>query len=253
AITGIGAARNIISGNFVGLDMSGSFALANSQNGVYLGNSANLNMIGGDQTGAGNVISGNARAGVYFSATASNDIVGNFICPDISGSIARGNGTNGIVIVDSTATNIGGRNSGSRSIISGNGFSGAPPNEGHGIAFWGSSTANFVEGNYIGTDVSGMLALGNARDGIFLQLGAGGNTIGGTAAGTSNIIAANGWHGIEIDSTYNTVSGNYVGLGVGPGAWVPLGNGKDGVFLDTTAQNNTIRATSAAAIHLISS
>ena len=76
---------------------------------------------------------------------------------------------------------IGGRTAAARNVISGNGE--------HGVVFFGGDelvVGNRVQGNYIGTDVSGANALGNTGNGVFLN-NATRNVIGGTtpAAATS--------------------------------------------------------------------
>ena len=59
-------------------------------------------------------------------------------------------------IVDSASNNtIGGTAAGARNVISGNGSDGV-------VFIDGSATGNLVAGNYIGTDVTGTMALGNA-------------------------------------------------------------------------------------------
>ena len=54
-----------------------------------------------------------------------------------------------------------------------------------------------VEGNSIGTDVTGTIALANGGDGVDLS-SAPPNTIGGTAAGAGNVISGNAQAGIQI-------------------------------------------------------
>jgi CSLREA domain-containing protein len=70
----------------------------------------------------------------------------------------------------------------------------------HGITL-STNGGNVVEGNFIGTDVTGTTALGNAGHGVSISQHASGNTIGGLADGASNIIAFNGGHGLFIASS----------------------------------------------------
>jgi hypothetical protein len=68
-----------------------------------------------------------------------------------------------------------------------------------------------VEGNYIGTDVTGTQALGNHDAGVYVtanQYGSGGtgNTIGGTMPGAGNLIAYNYGDGVSV----NAASGNAI-------------------------------------------
>ena len=57
----------------------------------------------------------------------------------------------------------------------------------NGIEIKGSNN-NVITGNYIGTDRTGSVAMGNGLDGIRVDNGSSGNTIGGTSASLANII-----------------------------------------------------------------
>src|SRR2546430_15581350 len=82
-----------------------------------------------------------------------------------------------------SATTIGGTVSGAGNVISGN--------LDRGITLDGAN--KLVEGNFIGTDVTGLQPLGNARSGV--EIGGSGNTVGGTNNGAGNLIAFNGVNG----------------------------------------------------------
>ena len=60
---------------------------------------------------------------------------------------------------------------------------------------------NLVQGNFIGTDASGTLLLGNGSAGVFLASGAADNSIGGTVSGAGNTIANNGGAGVIIGTS----------------------------------------------------
>jgi len=100
-----------------------------------------------------------------------------------------------------------------------------------------SATTNTISGNYIGTDASGALDLGN-YDGVRIENGAQNNVIGGDTPGERNVISGNTWFGVEMGSgtNGNTVSGNYIGTDAS-GA-LGLGN-YHGVYINGT-QNNVI-------------
>ena len=95
---------------------------------------------------------------------------------------------------------IGGTTAAARNIISGN----SP----HGILIsYPEADGNYVQGNYIGTDVTGKVRdpdgildsgdeLGNGSDGVSIQVDADDNTIGSTTAGEGNIIS--GGDGVEV-------------------------------------------------------
>ncbi len=133
------------------------------------------NVIGGDRTvgrgpvGQGNVISGNRNAGIMISGdggTASrNVVIGNFIGIDASGTKAMGNGMEGVWVQRGTNNRIGGPDPRDRNVVSANGL--------HGIILAGQATENLIAGNYVGTDVTGSVALGNeGLGGIMIALGA---------------------------------------------------------------------------------
>src|SRR6185436_9177479 len=84
-----GASNNLIQGNFIGTDLTGTASLANSGSGIGITNAA-ANTIGGIVSGAGNLISGNNNIGIYFQGTgASRNVVqGNFIGTDVTGTSA---------------------------------------------------------------------------------------------------------------------------------------------------------------------
>jgi len=69
-----------------------------------------------------------------------------------------------------------------------------------------------VQGNYIGTDASGLLNAGNTNSGIIIQGTSVNNTIGGTGTGEANIIANNNGSGVLLASTVvdNTIRGNSI-------------------------------------------
>jgi hypothetical protein len=129
----------------------------------------------------------------------------------------------GIVLQNGASNNtIGGTNAtpggsctGDCNLISGN----STGEEGGGVYIEGSDTmSNTVSGNYIGTDVSGTLPLGNiAGRGVGIS-GAQWNIIGGDTPGERNLISGNN-PGCVTDSALiigydamnNTVKGNYIG------------------------------------------
>jgi hypothetical protein len=70
-----------------------------------------------------------------------------------------------------------------------------------------NATGNRVVGNHVGTDASGTQDLGNVSDGVYVGE-APNTTIGGTTAGSRNVISGNGGDGIYI--TGNGATGNRV-------------------------------------------
>ncbi len=195
---------NLIEGCYIGTDITGALDCGNSKRGIYILSSDN-NTIGGITPDARNIIAGNNEEGLWFENAHSNAIVGNFIGVDVTGTAGRGNTQDGIMVVNSHNNTIGGTSVGARNIISDNGFMHA------GIRLYiNLSFGNVIQGNYIGTDVTGTAAIGNVS-GVEIQ-GAPDNTIGGAAPGAGNVISGNIAQAIMLNGTTgNVVQGNYVG------------------------------------------
>ncbi|MCH8961199.1 MAG: hypothetical protein IH820_07690 [Bacteroidetes bacterium] len=161
---------------------------------------ASNNTIGGTTVGAGNLISGNIRHGVAIngSGTTGNVVQGNYIGTDKNGTADLGNTLEGVFIRAGASNNtIGGTDSGAGNVISGN--------NDNGVFIAGSSTTgNLIQGNYIGTDVTGTAALGNGGWGVLIAGGTSNNTIGGTGAGAANTIAFNGEDGVALRANAGT-------------------------------------------------
>jgi hypothetical protein len=203
-ISGRGATGNVVQGNFIGTDVTGTQDLGNGETGVGITFAPN-NTIGGTAAGTRNVISGNSSGIVIGGSGATgNRVQGNFIGTDVTGTKLLGNTNSGVVINGASSNTIGGTTAAARNVISGN-------REG---IFLVETTANVVQGNFIGTDVSGTRDLGNTQDGVVFYLAASGNTIGGTASGAGNTIAFNGRVGVlalpqgGASTTGNTIRGN---------------------------------------------
>jgi hypothetical protein len=256
-ITGSGGTGNLVQGNFIGTDVNGTAAIGNGQGtagtGVHITNASN-NTVGGTAAGARNILSGNRVRGVEISGSSGtgNLVQGNFIGTDVNGTAALGNATavggSGVYINGVDNNTIGGTTAAERNVISGNGNPFLSP----GVEIVGSGgTGNLVQGNYIGVDVTGGLALGNYGEGVVITSSPG-NTIGGTSAGARNVISANGLVGIEISgaaATANLVQGNHIGTDAGGST--DMGNANSGVFIGD-APSNTIGGSVAGARNVIS-
>jgi uncharacterized repeat protein (TIGR01451 family) len=125
----------------------------------------------------------------------------------------------------STGTTIGGTTAGARNIISGN------PGGGVGIVGF-KEIDSLVQGNYIGTDASGVAAVPNGGPGVQVgPAGPAGTTIGGTTPEARNIISGNHSDGVRLaaDASGIVVQGNFIGVNVNRD---PLGNRDNGVVVD---------------------
>ncbi len=190
-ISGGSATGVIVRDNLIGTDATGAADLGNAEDGVQI-EGASGNTIGGDTLGA-QVISGNL-VGVEIDGQSStqNLIQANLIGTDKSGTADRGNSNEGILIEAAYGNTVGGTTSAARNVISANQW---------GIRIDGSTaTLNLIEGNDVGTDLTGTESLGNEINGIILSNNTSDNTIGGTGAGQGNTIAYNVAAGVLVQS-----------------------------------------------------
>ncbi len=174
--------------------------------------------------------------------------------PDLQASLTadavEGNQVVGIGITDSGSVSYQATvNTGFQlsNVISGNG--------GNGIGLYGAS-GNTIAMNDIGTDSTGTLKRGNAKNGILVTDGASANLIGGQATGGNdptvpvivrppqgNLISGNRANGVLITggATKTLLSGNFVGTtATGDSA---LGNRQDGVAIVKASGNQLIGCT----------
>ena len=230
-MTGFGTTANVVEGNIMGLKASGTFALVGnnyygSSTNVFLENGASANLIGGTVPEARNVMGGFAlygnHAGISFSGAggapvSGNLVKGNFLGLDVTGtartdsdSIPGGFG----IVLRGTHNVIGGPEPGARNVISGNRAGGIL------IDYDGNTNNvaahNLIQGNFIGTDVSGLRAVANGHFGIQIRGNSSNNIIGGVEPNAGNRIAYHPLHGIEfeqdvpVNGTGNAILGNSI-------------------------------------------
>ena len=228
-----GASETLVIANNIGVDGSGTVPIANSGDGVQLGDTTSAvqvvwsNTIGavnpatsgtaapgttGTTGGWGNVISGNLQNGVNVISGSNDSIQGNYIGISADGQQAIANSLVGVQITGTNET-VGGTQLGAGNVISGNGADGI---------LLASSASIYVIGNLVGLDPTGIMALANAQNGIELQ-SSDAVQIGGLDPGARNLIGGNGSSGVIVDGDDNAVLGNYIGLG-GDGL-TEIGNG----------------------------
>jgi Periplasmic copper-binding protein (NosD) len=133
----------------------------------------------------------------------NNRIEGNYVGTDASGTQKLRNELYGVVIMSAPGNVVGGAVSGAGNVISGNGEQGV-------LIRSSGATNNTIEGNYIGTDTTGVQDLGNGQFGVFVSTSD--NTIG-----KGNTIAHNPSGGIRISSSRNKVKGNVIKANGGSG------------------------------------
>ncbi len=251
-VTGAGDG-NVINGNLIGTDAAGTGGLGNTDYGIYVHGATNT-LVGGSAsttpggacTGECNVIDASPKYAILVEDDGSNlssntTIEGNVLGLDVTGttkSAALGNDIGAILLRSDHAT-IGGSTAGSRNVISGN--------DSWGVVLDSTAVHTDIQGNYIGTDTTGMLARGNGSTGVFASSGASGVTIGGSAAGQGNVISGNLW-GIAADADGVVVQGNLIGTNVAGAA--ALGNA--GIGVNVSGAGSTIGGSTANERNVIS-
>jgi parallel beta-helix repeat protein len=242
-IVGLGTNNNTVSGNNIGTNKVASSALPNVSEGVYIGQQAQLNTVGGDSVGERNIISGNLDSGVILTGTntTSNTVSGNYIGLSLLGLTGLGNGGYGVYVYNASHNLIGGDMAGERNIISGN----------HdGIVLFGSEAhENVITGNYIGTNVNGNAPIPNTYMGIGLSEDVHDNHIGGST-GEGNLVSGNGGEGMFLlRASQNEILGNYIGTDAT--GMLALPNLAEGVKL-VGADQNTIGGPTPETFNVIS-
>ena len=242
-ILDLGTDGNILLGNKVGTDISGTSALPNYF-GVSVGLGAAYTQVGGTEAGAGNLISGNLMFGLWIDSpeTIGNQVQGNLIGTDISGTYALSNYSGIVISTGSTGNQIGGTTPGSGNLISGN--------LQDGICLQShTAPGNIVAGNKIGTNLAGTAAIPNYF-GIFLDR-ASDNMVGGTATGAGNLISGNMSGGLSLyESNHNLIQGNKIGSDITGEEAIP--NEVRGISIEDDSSYNTIGGIEAGAGNLIS-
>lgn len=181
---------NVIEDNFIGTDVTGSIALGNSRAGVFGSSGIGFHVI------RRNVISGNGGDGISLGVGLFNAVEDNLIGTDATGAFALGNALHGIRASFDTVR-------ARRNVISGN----------HQNGIW-SGGLNLFQGNFIGTDATGTLPIGNFGDGISSVI----DEVGGLNDGEGNTIAFNGGVGVLVAVPPSTILSNSIfsngGLGI---------------------------------------
>ncbi|MFM2404785.1 MAG: hypothetical protein RL223_2665, partial [Pseudomonadota bacterium] len=186
-----------------------------------------------------------SRDGIVLSGSGGHLIAGNWIGLNLFLGNAAGNDGAGIRI-ESSGNTIGGTTAADRNIVSGNRT---------GILLTGASaSANQVSGNWIGLSTAGSSTVANLEDGVRLENGATGNTVGGTAGSGGNVISGNGRDGVRIDGETtdgNTVNGNWIGTNAAGTA--SLGQGGHGIRVQGGADSTRIGGVATGAGNWIAS
>ncbi|NBC15814.1 MAG: T9SS type A sorting domain-containing protein, partial [Bacteroidetes bacterium] len=243
----VGSSGNEVMGNYVGTDASGASAIPNDTGGIRV-DASEGNLIGGTTAGAGNVVSGNTGTGILLidALSGGNTVQGNLVGLTATGDALLGNTgffPAGIDVLRSPNSRIGGTTTGAGNVVAGHG--------GYGIEVATFSEGTVVQGNYVGTDVTGTVALGGNTFGGIDLFNVCAVQVGGTSAAARNVASGNDGPGISITgsasddcATPSQIEGNYVG--VAADGTTPLGNGASGIVIERIT-NNRVGGTTAGA------
>jgi hypothetical protein len=248
----LGGTANVIEGNYIGPDAGGNPLSATGTNNTYgvLISGGSGNRIGGTTLAERNVISDNLTYGLGISVSDNNLVIGNYFGTTPDGLSAMPNSI-GLSVTDGSNNQIGGTANGGvdRNVISGNTTTGLVL----------SGTNNVVEGNYVGIDMNGTVALANGINGIAVS-GGSGNRIGGTVAAARNYISGNSGPGlvpttgtgllITNGAEGTLVEGNYIGTDLM--GTVSMGNAISGITISGGASDSIIGGTMTEYANLIS-
>ena len=231
--------RATIQGNFIGTNITGTAALGNGGHGIACYSNSTDHLIGGTTAATRNIISANNADGIHYVGDVTGSpnnllIKNNYIGTDVNGAgpaTTFGNGEGGVLVtINCLGLIIGGTTVAERNIISGNGR--VVPGNGNGIFIYKCPSPQ-IRGNYIGLELNGTTAMGNAQHGIFLW-GTNNAIIGGNTAATRNLISSNAYHGININNDFPAltsgiiITGNYIGTDVT--GTLARGNGQSGII-----------------------
>ncbi len=233
----------VIEDNYLGTSADGTQALGNGLSGLGIDGAIGPN----DRPVVlvrHNLISGNGEHGIGALASARLVIQGNFIGTDVTGTLPIKN-LKGINFESVSNSLIGGTGEGEGNLIG--------RSQLNGIEIVKSDAANNrVEGNRIGTDVTGTISIaGGLGAGVYFGFDAHDNIVGGNIPEAANVIVGFD-SGVEIRGAgRNTIRGNLIGTNQAGTA--PLFGGRYGFMLwDNATQNllvdNVITGKQQAAI-----
>ncbi|HXV74774.1 MAG TPA: right-handed parallel beta-helix repeat-containing protein [Candidatus Polarisedimenticolaceae bacterium] len=246
------SADTLIRGNRIGTSATGNLPLGNNT-GIAVDGASTFTEVGGGLPGSVNVIGGNHVVGVSVSGAHDTRIAGNLIGTTLDGLSALGNGLWGVRVRGvSTGTRIGGITPDDRNVVAGSGE--------FAIAVEGDSgppTGTVIEGNFIGTDVTGLASPGAAGSGILLA-DAPDVRIGGSDPFARNVIVGHTGCGIVLfgpSSGETVVQNNLVGLAADGLTEIPnltgvCFNAASGYSIGAAGSGNVISGSNSAGVYV---
>ncbi len=273
-----GASGNVVIGNFIGTDVSGTRPIINNA-GVYI-DTASGNRVGGTTVAERNIIAASNTGGVIIdgsfagsdgTSTTGNVVKGNYIGTDVTGTLpvqssefeVQFGGTVGVGISAANDNIVGGTEAGAGNLIAGNGLGGVTIDSQRSTGPNGTAARNIVQGNIIGLNVAGA-SIARMQEGVIVT-GAVGTVVGGTTAGARNVIGSYFRDGVLIINSPQVpgsiasdtvVQGNFIGVGTdgataAPGTCPDAGETCYAVRIAFGPSNNAIGGTAAGAGNIL--
>jgi parallel beta-helix repeat protein len=214
------ASDGLVTGCYLGIDARGTEPASNF-NGISLfRNVRNFKIGAPDSTYTGNIISGNTNYGIDIQDSCKNNqIIGNIIGPNLTGSAMSVNNLHGLYIESSDSNYV---------LHNKIGF-----NSNLGI-YVNQSDYSHIEGNEIGADETWQINMGNENNGIYIENSA-------SCQIMKNIIGFNKSNGIHIagpEATGNLISENAISKNEMKGIHITFG-GNDGISPPTILSATT--------------
>ncbi len=244
-----GGRYNQIAMNNIGVDATGTIAIGDARNGIFVTAGAKGNVIGGQATGGnnptagvfvrppqGNLISGNKGDGVLINNHATQTILsGNFIGTAASGDSPLGNRLDGVAIVNANGNQLIGCTFQQSPFVFYNVLSGNGEN---GLRITNSNDTT-VQANFMGVGANNASIVANGGDGLLVSGSSSDTQVGGVIP-LGNVISGNNRNGIEVSGkasgfiSFNTFAGIYAFGGAAP-------NRGDGIMITSSGGDNVIR------------
>ncbi len=230
----------VIAGNYIGVNRTGTSAIANVGDGIRFSAGSISNVrIGGTAIADRNVISGNSASGVNLTGVNRITLLNNYIGLSSSGLAVIPNGGNGIDNLGSSFITVGNGSADGRNVISGS--------FGRAMINIGSFSNITISDNYIGTDFTGNVGVANA--GSIVDAGADALVFSSSSNSASNIVVSGNVIGAfrgslldfwETNVTNVTIQGN--NLGVGADGTTFLGPATTEALIFMSGPNSSLRS-----------
>jgi hypothetical protein len=179
-------ANTAVRGCFMGTDTTGMVAVQNLRG--VVGQFVSGLTVGGPAPADRNLIAANLSSHVSFETVVDGTIEGNLLGTDATGAAPLGELPNGAIYISPAAT---GTVTIRGNVVAGGDFGGIS------VGSAGDTTSSTtIQGNFIGTDVTGTINLGHPRSGIYVWTT--NVTVGGANPGEGNVIAFNGGAGVYL-------------------------------------------------------